>query len=81
MKLAGITREILGSAIQVHSTLGPGLLEHAYRACLSHEIRRRGLAVVEECPLPITYDGIKRIVTDSVTSVHSVVHFFGSSGK
>ena len=58
MKLEHITGEIIAGAIKVHSTLGPGLLENAYKLCLAHELRRRGLHVEVEKPIPITYDGI-----------------------
>jgi hypothetical protein len=45
--------------LKVHKALGPGLLESSYRACLAHELRRRGLRVQEEVPLPIEYEGIR----------------------
>ena len=54
-----LTRRIIGGAIEVHQRLGPGLLESAYRACLAHELRKRGLAVIEEQPIPVIYDGLK----------------------
>jgi hypothetical protein len=44
---------VVDSAIKVHSALGPGLLESAYRACLAHELEMRGLDVSQEKPLPI----------------------------
>lgn len=43
----------------VHSRLGPGLLESAYQACLAHELRKRGLEVATQIPLPLVYDGVK----------------------
>ena len=58
MKLEHITGEIIAGAIKVHSTLGPGLLENAYKLCLAHELRIRGLHVEIQKPIPITYDGI-----------------------
>ncbi len=45
--------------MKVHSTLGPGLLESAYEACLSHELHKLGLAVETQVALPINYDGVK----------------------
>jgi len=45
--------------LTVHSTLGPGLLESAYQACLAHEIRSRGIEVASEVPLPVVYQGKK----------------------
>jgi GxxExxY protein len=50
-----ITRRIIGAAIEVHKTLGPGLLESAYQACLAYELRQLGFKVAEQQPLPIGY--------------------------
>lgn len=54
-----ITHEILDSAYKVHSALGPGLLESAYRTCLAYELRKKRLKVEEEKPLPIIYEEVK----------------------
>ena len=54
-----ITHEIIDSAYKVHSKLGPGLLESAYRTCLAYELRKKGLKVEEEKPLPIIYEEVK----------------------
>jgi GxxExxY protein len=51
--------QIVDSAIRVHSTVGPGLLESAYEACLAHELRKRGLRVRTQVPMPIIYDGVR----------------------
>ena len=59
METNQITREIIDSAYKVHSTLGPGLLESAYRKCLVYELKKKGLFVEEEKPLPLIYDEIK----------------------
>ncbi|EMI25555.1 hypothetical protein RESH_03906 [Rhodopirellula europaea SH398] len=53
-----VTDIIIGAAIEVHRRLGPGLLEHVYRRCLAYELRKRGLAVVEEKPVAIDYDDL-----------------------
>ena len=58
MKLEHLTSQIIAGAIKVHSTLGPGLLENAYKLCLAHELRKSGLYVEIEKPIPICYDGI-----------------------
>jgi GxxExxY protein len=50
---------IIGCAIKVHSSLGPGLLESAYQECLCFELRRAGLYVEKEKVLPLTYDEVK----------------------
>ena len=54
-----ITQTIIGAAIEVHRTLGPGLLESAYRKCLCRELELRGLPFEEEKPLPLEYKGLK----------------------
>lgn len=59
METDEITREIIGSSIAVHRALGPGLLESAYKACLSHELVTKGFRVELEKPLPICYRGLK----------------------
>ena len=45
--------------MKVHSVLGPGLLESAYNACLSHELRKRGFHVDTQLGLPVVYEGEK----------------------
>lgn len=59
MKINDITHEIIDSAYKVHSVLGPGLLESAYRACLVYELRKKELYVEEEKPLPLIYEEVK----------------------
>lgn len=54
-----LTETIIGSAIEVHRHLGPGLLESAYKECLLFELRSKGLIVEKEKPLPIIYKEIK----------------------
>ncbi len=54
-----IAKAILDSAFQVHSTLGPGLLESVYEACLVHELRSLSLSVVIQLILPVMYKEIK----------------------
>jgi GxxExxY protein len=54
-----ITGIIIAAGIAVHRALGPGLLESAYIACLIFELRRRGLKVEEQRPVPLTYHGVK----------------------
>ena len=59
MTINEVTGQIVDSAIKVHSALGPGLLESAYQACRAHELRKRGLRVRTEVPVPVVYDGIQ----------------------
>ncbi|MEQ1663223.1 MAG: GxxExxY protein [Thiobacillus sp.] len=50
---------VIGAALRVHTTLGPGLLESSYEICLHHELVKAGLAVKRQSPLPVLYDGIQ----------------------
>ena len=52
-----LTGAIIGCAIEVHRTLGPGLLESTYEACLAHELRQAGLAFETQVQIPIVYKG------------------------
>ena len=54
-----ITNEIVGSAIEVHRQLGPGLLESAYEQCLTHELITHGLHIERQLELPVFYKGIR----------------------
>jgi len=58
-RLSKITERIIGAAMQVHRTLGPGLLESAYEACLSYELRKGGLDVEQQKPVPLVYEEVK----------------------
>lgn len=59
MHINEITREIIDSAYKVHTALGPGLLESAYKAILAYELRKKGLKVIEEKPVPLVYEDVK----------------------
>lgn len=50
---------IIGKAIEVHKSLGPGLLESAYQECLFYELINAGLSVEKEKPMPIIYKEVK----------------------
>lgn len=54
-----ISYKIRGCIFNVFNTLGPGLLESAYEAVLSYELRKEGLEVKTQVPLPLVYDEIK----------------------
>jgi GxxExxY protein len=54
-----ITEIIIGCAIKVHRTLGPGLLESAYQECLYFELMKTQLAVVKEKPQPLIYEDVQ----------------------
>lgn len=54
-----ISEKIIGAAIEVHRTLGPGLLESAYQECLIFELKSLGFQVDKEKTLPIIYKEMK----------------------
>jgi GxxExxY protein len=54
-----LTRRIIGAAIEVHKTLGPGLLESVYEQCLCREMDIRGLDFQRQVSVPISYKGVK----------------------
>ncbi len=57
-QINALTELIIGSAIEVHKHLGPGLLESAYRDCLSYELSTRNIAFEREVVLPVQYKEI-----------------------
>ena len=54
-----LTGIILKKAYEVHTALGPGLLESTYEECLCHELSLYGLQIERQKTLPIEYKGIK----------------------
>lgn len=54
-----IAREIVDAAYQVHVALGPGLLESVYEIVLTSELQDRGLTVVRQQAIPISYKGVR----------------------
>ena len=53
-----VSKLAVDAAIKVHRALGPGLLESVYETCLAHELRKCGLSIETQVPIPIVYDGI-----------------------
>lgn len=51
--------KIINAAIEVHRSLGPGLLESAYQECLFFELKSKNLLVQKEIPCPVVYKDIK----------------------
>lgn len=62
-----LTEVIIGCAMKVHRTLGPGFLESVYEKALAHELRKAGLHVECQHPVQVTYDGL--VVGDFVADV------------
>ncbi len=59
MNLNVLTEQIIGSCIEVHRVLGPGLLESAYEECLCRELTLRGISFQRQLPLPVEYKNVK----------------------
>ncbi len=58
-KLNDLSYKIIGCAYKVHTSLGPGLLESTYEACLLWELLNNQLYVERQKPLPVIYNEIK----------------------
>jgi GxxExxY protein len=54
-----LTERVIGLAIDVHRSLGPGLLESAYEECLSFELDQAGLSYRRQVPLPVIYKDVR----------------------
>jgi GxxExxY protein len=52
-----ITYKIRGAIYDVYNALGPGLLESVYQEALAYQLRKDGLNVKEQTPVPVIYDG------------------------
>mgnify|MGYP003629034727 FL=1 len=63
MEMNGISGLIVDRAIHIHRTLGPGLLESVYHRILTYELRKVGLEVETEAPVPVSWDG--HVIDDS----------------
>ena len=57
MDINKLSSKIIGAAIEVHKTLGPGLLESSYEQCLCYELNLQGLSFKSQKPLPVVYKG------------------------
>ena len=62
MELNNITESIIGAAIEVHRTLGAGLLETVYEECLCYELASRGVSFNKQYAVPLAY---KEVVLDA----------------
>lgn len=84
-----ISNKIIGLGINIHQSLGPGLLESAYKECLYYRLQREGIFVEKEKPMPLVYEEVKlecgyridlllnRMVVVEIKSVEALneVHF------
>ncbi len=53
----GLTKRVIGAAIEVHRELGPGLLESVYEHCMARELRKCGVAFRQQVQVPVHYKG------------------------
>ena len=58
-ELDAVSSSIIGSAIEVHRALGPGLLEAAYESCLAFELAERGHFVERQKAVPVEYKSVR----------------------
>ena len=58
-EIDSLTQKIIGAAIEVHRTLGPGLLESAYETCLCHELKLRKIPFERQKELLVVYKGMQ----------------------
>ena len=58
-KINELTEKIIGLAIKVHRTLGPGFLESVYQAALAYEFSKAGIHFEKEKDMPVEYENIK----------------------
>jgi GxxExxY protein len=58
MEYEELTDKIIGCAMEIHTALGPGLLENTYKECLFYKLREAGLLVEKEKPMPLVYEEV-----------------------
>jgi GxxExxY protein len=58
MEFDELSRQVIEKAIEVHRTLGPGLLEGVYERCLSYELTAAGIRHETQKEIPVTYKGV-----------------------
>jgi GxxExxY protein len=54
-----LAKEIVDAAYKIHARLGPGLLESVYEVVLAYDLRKRGLTVQRQVPVPIIWEEIQ----------------------
>ena len=59
MEFDELSRKVIGCALEVHRSLGPGLLESAYEQCLAYELSQANIAFELQRALPLQYKAIK----------------------
>ena len=51
--------KVIGIALELHKSIGPGLLESAYENALAYDLRESGLSVQQQVPMPFIYKEVK----------------------
>ena len=59
MEINDLTGKVIQAAIEVHRTLGPGLLESTYEECVCHELKLRNIPYERQKELPVNYKGME----------------------
>ena len=59
MEFDPLSNKVIGAAIEVHRTLGPGLLESIYEQALAYELHSSGISVQTQVALPVAYKAVK----------------------
>ena len=54
-----VAKVVVDSAFKVHTSLGPGLLESVYETVMAYELKKRGLIVQRQLPIPIVYESMQ----------------------
>ena len=54
-----LSHAIIGAAIEIHRTLGPGLLEAVYEECLAREFTLKAIPFERQKPIPLVYKDLK----------------------
>lgn len=56
-----IIKVVLDESFQIHTTIGPGMLENVYKTCLAYSLSKRGMYVETEKAIPVFYKEIKMV--------------------
>lgn len=59
MNLNELSYQIIGTAIDIHKSVGPGLLESTYENALAYDLREKGFKVLQQLPMPFVYKEVK----------------------
>lgn len=58
MLFENTTGAIIDAVIKIHKILGPGLFESVYEEVLAYELKKRGIVVERQVPIPVRYEGL-----------------------